>query len=136
MSETRGTYTPADADAIANAMAAGDGLIGGNIRALRMSLKTLATQLHNEKAARLDAESGLTAELEGLREELTAQRRVIAQLMRERVAAPVLKASEIETVCAWCGKHISGPEGASPERVSHGLCPECLEEKFPEKATA
>ena len=48
----------------------------------------------------------------------------------------VLKASEIETVCAWCSTHLSGPVGARPERVSHGICPQCLEEKFPEKVTA
>lgn len=40
---------------------------------------------------------------------------------------------QIETVCAWCvpPKHISGPVGA--EHVSHGICPECLAEKFPEE---
>jgi hypothetical protein len=39
----------------------------------------------------------------------------------------------IETTCAWCGKWISGPRGAAPENVSHGICPECLEREFPEK---
>jgi hypothetical protein len=44
-------------------------------------------------------------------------------------------AGEIETVCAWCvpHKHLSGPVGAPPERVSHGICEKCLEEKFPER---
>ena len=56
--------------------------------------------------------------------------------MLAQQAVELQKAAEIETVCAWCGKHLSGVEGAAPERVSHGICPECLEEKFPEKATA
>ena len=43
---------------------------------------------------------------------------------------------QIETVCAWCHRHISGPVGADPKNVSHGICPECLKEKFPEKVTA
>jgi hypothetical protein len=130
VSETRPEYkfTPADADAIANAMAAGDGLIDGNIRALRVSVKTLSTQLRNEKAARLDAESSLRGELEELREELATQRRVTAQMMRER--------ETIETVCAWCGSHLEGLAGAAPEHVSHGICEKCLEEKFPERVTA
>ena len=46
---------------------------------------------------------------------------------RERTAEP------IETVCAWCDAHLGGPVGAS--QVSHGICPECLEEKFPEMVT-
>ena len=86
MSETKGTYyTPADADAIANAMAyQPDGVL--SLHSLRSMVRTLTTQLHNEKKARVAAESGLTAELEGLREELGTQKRMIAQLMRERVA--------------------------------------------------
>ena len=34
---------------------------------------------------------------------------------------------EIEVVCAWCPDHthISGPVGAPPERVSHGICKAC-----------
>ena len=53
--------------------------------------------------------------------------------LQDRMAA-LEKASEIETVCAWCvpHKHLSGPVGAPPERVSHGICPECLTEHFPE----
>ena len=91
MSETRGTYTPADADAIANAMAAGDtsvsGLVGANIRALRVSCKTLATQLHKEQQARADAETTLRDEIAALHSELETQRRMIAQLLRERATA-------------------------------------------------
>jgi Zn-finger nucleic acid-binding protein len=38
----------------------------------------------------------------------------------------------IKIICAWCGKHLSGPEEAST--ISHGLCPDCarvwLEEAF------
>jgi hypothetical protein len=46
------------------------------------------------------------------------------------------QATEIETVCAWCvpHKHLSGPVGAAPENVSHGICPQCLREQFPEMA--
>ena len=79
MSETKGTYyTPADADAIANAMAyQPDGVL--SLHSLRSMVRTLTTQLHNEKKARLDAEALLRAELE-------EQRRMTAQLMRERVA--------------------------------------------------
>ena len=86
MSETKGTYyTPADADAIANAMAyQPDGVL--SLHSLRSMVRTLTTQLNNERKARVAAESGLTAELEGLREELGTQKRMIAQLMRERVA--------------------------------------------------
>jgi len=43
---------------------------------------------------------------------------------------------QIETVCAWCQTHMSGPVGAAPERVSHGICPECLKEHFHEEVTA
>lgn len=55
----------------------------------------------------------------------------VSELRKRRAAA------EIEVVCAWCvpHKHLSGPVGASPENVSHGICPQCLEEKFPEMVT-
>jgi DNA repair exonuclease SbcCD ATPase subunit len=43
---------------------------------------------------------------------------------------------EIETVCAWCGAHTAGPTGAALEHVSHGICPECLKEQFPEMVEA
>ena len=86
MSETKSTYyTPADADAIANAMAyQPDGVL--SLHSLRSMVRTLTTQLHNERKARVAAEAELTLGLDGLREELATQRRVIAQLMRERVA--------------------------------------------------
>ena len=87
MSETRGEYrfSPDDADAIANAMAAGDGVL--SLRSLRTMVRTLTTQLNNERKARVEAEAGLRGEIELLRDELAAQRRVTAQMMRERVTA-------------------------------------------------
>lgn len=30
----------------------------------------------------------------------------------------------MKTVCAWCLKHLKGPEHAS--LVSHGMCPDCF----------
>lgn len=30
----------------------------------------------------------------------------------------------IRTICAWCQKHLSGPEHG-PAVVSHGICPAC-----------
>lgn len=46
------------------------------------------------------------------------------------------QAGEIETICAWCHEHISGPVGSPPERVSHGICADCLAREFPEQVTA
>lgn len=128
MSETRGEsqFSPADADAIANAMAAGDS--PAHVRTLRMMVRSLTTQFHHEQAARQDAESAMRGEIEALREELATQRRATAQMMRERGA--------IETVCSFCLTHMSGPVGAAPENTSHGICEKCLEEKYPEKVTA
>jgi hypothetical protein len=87
VSETRGEYrfSPADADAIANAMAC-EGDSPAHVRTLRMMVKRLTTQLHNEQAARKDGETELRGEIEALREELAQQRRVTAQMMRERAA--------------------------------------------------
>jgi hypothetical protein len=38
--------------------------------------------------------------------------------------------SEFKVVCAWCQKHMRGPEISSD--VSHGICPPCLQERFEE----
>ena len=46
------------------------------------------------------------------------------------------QAGEIETICAWCHEHINGPVGSPPERVSHGICADCLAREFSEKVTA
>ena len=29
-------------------------------------------------------------------------------------------------VCAWCGKDLGEKEGAGKEKVTHGICQECL----------
>ena len=47
-----------------------------------------------------------------------------------------LEAEAIETVCAWCHRHMSGPVGAPPERTSHGICARCAEREFPGEVTA
>ena len=70
------------------------------------------------------------AELAALRGQVDGLKQWVGRLVREKEAA------EIETVCAWCHRHMTGPVGAAPERVSHGICPKCLEEKFSEKAAA
>ena len=43
-------------------------------------------------------------------------------------------ASRLRTVCAWCGEVLDGlgPVGDGP--ISHGICPECAEEKRSELA--
>lgn len=28
-------------------------------------------------------------------------------------------------ICAWCGKHLSGPATTNPEEITHGICAEC-----------
>ncbi len=28
-------------------------------------------------------------------------------------------------MCAWCGKHLSGPRTADQDKVSHGICKDC-----------
>lgn len=55
--------------------------------------------------------------------------------LRLRKLEAAREAAEIETVCAWCGTHISGVEGATPEHVSHGICPECEAREFPAEVT-
>ena len=37
----------------------------------------------------------------------------------------------MDVVCAWCGKQIGEAPG---EGISHGICPECVKEYFPEEA--
>ena len=33
---------------------------------------------------------------------------------------------ELSVYCAWCGKHISGPQRVDPnQQVSHGICSDC-----------
>jgi len=34
----------------------------------------------------------------------------------------------MRTVCAWCGKHLSGDE--NDLKVSHGICEECAAREF------
>ena len=144
MSETHGThFTPADADDIANSMAY-DGrsdterkmsrlsqlvaYTGGQVQNLSGEVRSLRKQVDDYSQEELRRETDLAQ----LKDQVDGLRQWVVRLVREKEAA------EIETVCAWCvpHKHISGPVGAPPERVSHGICPKCLEEKFPEKAAA
>ena len=60
--------------------------------------------------------------------QIARQRRLTARLMPGQ--------EDIETVCAWCGVHMSGPVGADREHTSHGICEKCLDVEFPEKVTA
>ena len=144
MSETHGThFTPADADDIANSMAY-DGrsdterkmsrlsqlvaYTGGQVQNLSGEVRSLRKQVDDYSQEELRRETDLAQ----LKDQVDGLRQWVVRLVREKEAA------EIETVCAWCvpHKHISGPIGAPPERVSHGICPECLEREFPEMVTA
>ena len=39
---------------------------------------------------------------------------------------------EILEMCAWCGREIRRKPGLGQTGVSHGICPECAKEHFPE----
>lgn len=39
---------------------------------------------------------------------------------------PPTEGGTLKVVCAWCKKHLRGPEGAS--EISHGMCPACAAE--------
>lgn len=41
-----------------------------------------------------------------------------------------LEPYQIKTLCAWCG--VTVKEGPDDGRVSHGICPACVEKHFPE----
>jgi len=41
---------------------------------------------------------------------------------------------EILEMCAWCGKEIRRKPGLGQTGVSHGICPECMQEYFGIKA--
>lgn len=71
---------------------------------------------------------------EGAAEQAAAE--FYAYQMAELHLRKLEESRQIETVCAWCQTHMSGPVGAAPERVSHGICPECLKEHFHEEMTA
>ena len=113
MSETAGEYRfcPADQE-----------LIGAAMEAEAIEAKAAKLKERQERRMRF---------LENSIRQLTAN----GIQLQDRMSA-LEKAAEIETVCAWCHEHMSGPVGAAPERVSHGICPRCLEEKFPEKVTS
>lgn len=38
----------------------------------------------------------------------------------------------LKRVCAWCGKHLGGPKDAPPDRVSHGICKDCMKKELAE----
>ena len=35
-------------------------------------------------------------------------------------------------MCAWCGRHISGPKTSDQDRVSHGICGDCKRKQVEE----
>lgn len=42
----------------------------------------------------------------------------------------------LTVICAWCGKHMSGPELRPGERPSHGMCAECKARELAEAGLA
>jgi hypothetical protein len=42
------------------------------------------------------------------------------------------KPTNMKTICAWCGKHLSGDPAAAI--ISHGICAVCEERQFDESA--
>ena len=133
-------YSEADQIAIGQAIEYGDGrsdterkmdrlsqlvaYAGGQVQNLSDEVQKLRKQLDEG----LREESRTEADLAQLKEQVDGLKQWVVRLVREKEG--------IETICAWCGKHISGPVGAAPKRVSHGICPQCLEREFPEKVTA
>ena len=49
-------------------------------------------------------------------------------IMQELEKAGVIKVTPMKVICAWCNKHLRGPEDA--ELISHGICPECKEKEL------
>lgn len=45
---------------------------------------------------------------------------------------PKVDTSHIKYECAWCNKHIRGPEDS--KNVSHGICGSCKTKFFPDSA--
>jgi hypothetical protein len=43
----------------------------------------------------------------------------------DQMARAFEKAFILTTVCAWCNRHMSGPERNTPDRISHGICEDC-----------
>jgi hypothetical protein len=43
------------------------------------------------------------------------------------------RVNRLKIVCAWCGSIISEPDGAGPDKVSHGICEDCKAVYFPPK---
>ena len=41
------------------------------------------------------------------------------------------KLEEIMVVCAWCGKKLGRKNGVGQSGVSHGICLECQQKRFP-----
>ena len=42
-----------------------------------------------------------------------------------------LRRSRITKVCAWCDRHMSGPDPSVATQISHGICADCLQRYFP-----
>ena len=53
----------------------------------------------------------------------------------ERFYDEELAAGEIVIICAWCGKEMRRERGLGQSIVSHGICPECVQENFPKTLT-
>jgi len=43
------------------------------------------------------------------------------------------KGGEFVVICAWCGKVLDRKPGLGHNGVSHGICPKCKAEYFPER---
>lgn len=44
------------------------------------------------------------------------------------------KKGEFVVICAWCNKVLGTKPGLGNKGVSHGICPECAQEHFPQLA--
>ncbi len=98
----------------------------GQVQNLSDEVRALRKQVDENSQEASRTASNLAA----LKDQVDGLRQWVVRLVREKEAA------DIETVCAWCGVHMSGPVGADREHTSHGICEKCLDVEFPEKVTA
>jgi len=38
----------------------------------------------------------------------------------------------VKKICAWCGKDMGEKPSLDDDRISHGICPECVERELEE----